>query len=284
MTESGGERLVAPPAVRSIDAAGGVALLYRAWEVDRPRARVRIIHGLGEHSGRYTPLAAALVERGFSCYAADLRGHGVSGGRRGHVGRFDEYLDDLQRLTVATQGDEPALLFGHSLGGLIAVRAMQTGSAGELTGTVLSAPALDLAAPLPWWRDPAATLLSRVAPTLALPNGINPDDLSHDPAAVTAYRTDPLVHDRITPRLFAEMRRAMRAAADEAGKVRVPVLLLAPGDDRITNVDAAVWVVDRFYGEVCVRAYPQLYHEPLQEEERGAILTEVLEWIEQRIA
>ena len=284
MTESGGERAVAPPAVRSIDAGGGVALLYRAWEVDRPRARMRIVHGLGEHGGRYAPLAGALVERGISCYAADLRGHGVSGGRRGHVGRFEEYVDDLQRLTTATRGDEPAFLFGHSLGGLIAVRAMQTGLAGDLEGAILSAPALELASPLPWWRDPAASLLSRLAPTIALPNGIDPDDLSHDPEAVAAYRTDPLVHDRITPRLFSEMRRAMRAAAAEAGKVRVPVLLLAPGEDRITDVDSAVWVADRFYGEVRIRTYPHLYHEPLQEVEGGAILGEVVEWVEGKLS
>lgn len=283
MIESGGERRAAIPSVRSIDAADGVALLYRAWEVDAPRARVRIIHGLGEHGGRYAPLAEALVERGISCYAADLRGHGVSGGRRGHVDRFRDYLADLARLEGKLPAGVPNFLLGHSLGGLIAVRAAETGQAGQLKGLILSSPALELAGAPPWWRRPAAALLSRVAPTVALSNGIDPDDLSHATGAVAAYRTDPLVHDRITPRLFDEMVRAMRLAADEAPRVEPPVLLLAPGDDRIAATPAALAVAKRFAGSLTVRAYPALFHESLNEVQGAEVLEQVLAWIEERL-
>lgn len=284
MTGSGADRRAGFPSVRSIDAADGVALLYRAWEVDDPRARVHIVHGLGEHGGRHAPLAGALVARGISCYAADLRGHGVSGGRRGHVGRFDEYIDDLARLERELPGDVPAFLLGHSLGGLIALRAAETGQAGQLTGLILSAPALGLAGAAPWWRRPAVAVLSRVAPTTALPNGIDPDDLSHDSRAVAAYRADPLVHDRITPRLFDEMGRAMRAAAEDAARVEAPVLLIAPGDDRIVATPAALAVAEAFAGPVTVRSYPGLFHEPLNEPSGGEVLEEILAWIEARLA
>jgi lysophospholipase len=284
MTASRGDGWFAPPAVRSIDSNDGVALLYRAWEVDAPRAHVLIVHGLGEHSGRYAPLAEALVARNFSVYAPDLRGHGVSGGRRGHVGSFQNYLGDLERITRVTAGGSPSILLGHSLGGLIALRAAQTGLSGPLAGLVLSAPAVDLPGPDPLWRRAASAALARLTPTLELSNGIDPDDLSRDPDAVAAYRADPLIHDRITPRMYREMRRAMDAAAAEAECVRLPVLLLAPGEDRITRVPTAVALSSRFAGDVEVRPYPDFYHEPLHDPEGATVIADVLAWIEQRVA
>lgn len=284
MTGSGAESRFAPPAVRSIDATDGVALLYRVWEVDDPRARVLVVHGLGEHGGRYTALAEALLSRQITCCAPDLRGHGVSGGRRGHVVSFEQYISDLERVLGAIGAPSPLILFGHSLGGLIALRAIQTGRVAPLAGAVLSAPALELAGPDPWWRNAAAAVLSRLTPTVALPNGIDPADLSHDADAVAAYRNDPLVHDRITPRLFDQMRRAMRAANEDAEQVRVPLLLLAPGEDRIARAPAAIALADRLPGEAKVLSYPGLFHEPLHEQEGAAVLRDVIEWISGRIA
>lgn len=272
------------PSVRSLPAPDGLALLYRAWEVDEPRGVVQIVHGLGEHGGRYAPFAELLTGRGLSCYAADLRGHGVSGGRRGHVARFAEYLDDVERLAAELPTGVPTFLFGHSLGGLIALRTVERRGADGFAGLILSAPSLGLAGPARPWRDRAAAVLSRVAPTLDQPNGIDPDDLSHDPDAVAAYRNDPLVHDRITPRLFDEMRRAMRTAAEEAHRVSVPVLLVAPGQDRIVATPTALAVAERFAGEVTVRAYPELYHEALNEAQGAAVADDIAGWIEARLA
>ena len=279
MTGSGAERRFSFPVVRSVDADDGVPLLYRAWEVDEPRGCVRIVHGLGEHGRRYGHLADALHRRGVSVYAADLRGHGVSGGRRGHVRRFDDFLSDFERVREATPIAAPVVLLGHSLGGLIALRAVQTGRAGPVDALVLSAPALDLE-DVPWWRDPAAAVLSRVLPGIHLPNGIDPADLSHDSQAVAAYEQDALVHDRITPRLYREMRRAMREAAAEADRVTLPVLLLAPGADRVTRVAAALAVAERFGGDVRVRHLPGYFHEPLHERDAAGVVAETVAWIE----
>lgn len=277
------ERHPVPVEVRSVE-SGGVTLLYRAWEVDRPRSRMYIVHGLGEHGGRHSPLGEALRSAGISTYAMDLRGHGVSGGRRGHVERFDQYLDDLATIRRVTDDqDVPELFFGHSLGGLIVVRALQRDPDRRIAGAVLSAPALDLAGDVPWWRDPLATVLSHVAPTVALPNGIDPDDLSHDPIAVDAYRNDPLIHDRITPRLYREMRRAMHKAAAEAPRVRVPVLLLSPGDDRVVAAETGRTVVHQFSGPVEVKAFPGLFHELLQEPQGKEILQLVVDWISAQV-
>ena len=282
MVQRGVDRRFRHPAVRSVD-AGDVALLYRAWEVENPRAHLRIVHGLGEHGGRYSRLAEALLERGISTFAADLRGHGVSGGRRGHVTRFEDYLEDHRRVLEATPQSSPAFLLGQSLGGLIALRLLQTGGTGTVRGAVLSAPAVDLPEPQPWWRDPAAKLLSPFAPNIAVGNGIDPADLSRDPAEVEAYRNDPLVHDRVTIRLFREMRRAMRRAREEGSAVTAPVLLLAPGDDRITAVAAALEVAADFATPAEIRELPEDLHEPLHDRGAGAVMQEIIRWIEGRI-
>lgn len=283
MNTPGAERRPVPVEVRSLE-SDGITLLYRAWEVDRPLARVYIVHGLGEHGGRHSPLGEALRDRGVSSYAMDLRGHGVSGGRRGHVEKFNQYLDDLLAIRQTTgRDDTPQLLFGHSLGGLVVIRALQRDPDSRIIGAVLSAPALGLAGESPRWRDPAASVLSRVAPTVSLPNGIDPEDLSHDPVAVEAYRNDPLIHDRITPRLYREMRRAMQKASHEASRLQVPVLLLLPGDDRIVDSELSRGVADRFAGPVTVQEYPRLFHELLQEPEGKGILRYIVDWITARI-
>ena len=270
------------PIVRSVD-AGDVTLLYRVWEAASPRAHLRIVHGLGEHAGRYTRLAELLLARGISTYAADLRGHGVSGGRRGHVDRFAQYLSDFRHVREATPDDTPAFVLGHSLGGLIALRLIQTDSATGLRGAILSAPAVDLPEPQPWWREPATRVLSPLMPTISAPNGIDPADLSRDPVEVEAYRTDPLVHDRITIRLYREMRRAMQEARKQAAAVTVPLLLLTPGTDRVTDVGAARLLADQFAGPTEVRDYPQAYHEPFHDPESARVMEDLAGWLDRRI-
>jgi alpha-beta hydrolase superfamily lysophospholipase len=177
----------------------------------------------------------------------------------------------------------PAFLLGHSLGGLIALRSIETGRAGRLAGAILSTPALRLAAPPPPWLRAAAAVLSRVAPEIGFANDIDPADLSRDPEAVAAYRSDPLIHDRITPRLYIEMRKAMRAAAAAAPEVEIPVLLLAPGDDRIAHVPTALAVASRLSGDVQIRSYPGFYHEALNDRGRETVISDIIGWLEEKL-
>lgn len=264
------------PRIGSLDAPDGTGLSYRIWEALSPRGAVWIVHGLGEHGGRYARFAETMTDRGFSCLAGDLRGHGTSGGRRGHVDRFDDYLHDQSLLEQFLPAGVPHILFGHSMGGLVALRLVQAGV--SVAGLVLSAPLLGLP-PGPPGRTTMARVLARIAPTLPLSNGIDPAHLSHAAAEVEAYRADPLVHDRITPRLFDEMNRAMEAAARDAAGVKVPVLLLAPGDDRIVSTAAALRVARRFAGPVTVREYPGMYHEPLHEVQEAEVRETLAAWI-----
>lgn len=275
------------PAGRSAELrpAGGVRLHYRAWIPDGPRAALLVAHGLGEHSGRYASLAAKLTRRGIAVFAPDFRGHGLSGGIRGHAGRFEDFLAELEavrREAVASlPGGVASLLLGHSLGGLIAIRYLQRHPEAPFRGAVFSAPALGLTRVSAVERA-LARVLSRLLPWLPVPNGIDAADLSHDPAEVAAYRDDPRVHRWITPRLFTEMERSMRAAFDERDRVRLPALFLVPGEDRIASADATLAFCRGTDFEV--RRYPDSFHEPLHEVRREEVMEEVAGWMEARIA
>lgn len=265
--------------LESFIANDGLRLTYRMWRAPQSRATVRVIHGLGEHGGRYIRLAHQLQKERISVCAVDLRGHGSSQGERGHVARFSDFLQDVDAFTRETADDQPTILFGHSLGGLIALRAVQTDHAGQPVGLILSAPGLALAAGTGGWKAAAADALVRIAPKTPFANGIDATDLTHDPVEIAAYRNDPLVHDRITPRLFVEMRTAMKAVSADAASVDLPVLLLAPGKDPVADVAVALEVASRFSGAVTVRSYPDSLHEPLSEIDRDRALEGILQWV-----
>lgn len=269
--------------------SSNLRLHYRCWDVGSPRAVVVVCHGLGEHSGRYEELAQDFARAGMSTYALDHRGHGRSDGRRGHVRRFTQYVHDLEkfrRRVVGAVGTEVPLVFlGHSLGGLILVRYLQEYPGVGARGAILSAPLLGFAVDVPRWKQKLAGLLLYMSPALPMSTGLDPQYLSHDPEVVAGYERDALVHDRITPRLYAEVQSAIESAGREASKLRLPILLLVPSEDKLARADLmqrlATSVGERSL--VRVRTYPGLYHEVLNETSRSSTIADVLGWIERRI-
>ncbi|HEX7241947.1 MAG TPA: alpha/beta hydrolase [Longimicrobiaceae bacterium] len=268
--------------------ADGVRLHTCAWEVAEPRAALLLAHGIGEHSGRYAPLARDLAAHGVAVYALDHRGNGRSPGRRGHVRRFGEYVDDLEafrrHVAAALPAGLPVFLLGHSLGGLIALRYLQAHPEAPLAGAVLSSPALGIAVEAPAWKTRLAGLLSRVLPALPFANEIDPAHLTHDRAVVDGYRDDPLVHPRITPRLYTEMLAAISAALAEGGRLRLPLLFLIPDADRVVAPAAARAFAEGLRGDVTVRVYEGFYHESLNELERERVVGDIAAWIAARAA
>jgi alpha-beta hydrolase superfamily lysophospholipase len=278
-------------AVREIDGetegVGGIALRFRAWEPRAVRAGVLIVHGHGEHGGRYAATAGEFAGAGIASYAVDLRGHGRSGGRRGHAARFDHLLQDIDRfrgvVEAALPHGTPLFMLAQSMGGLIALRYLEE-YASPVRGAIISSPWLATALPVPRWKRVLAPVLARVLPAVPLRTRLDPALLSHDVAAVAAYRDDPLVHDTMTPRLFAEVNRAMGDAFQRSDRIRVPLLFLLPGDDRVVDTLRS----ERFArvltgGDVTVRNLDGFYHEPLNEVGRGPVLREAIDWITDRL-
>jgi len=266
--------------------AAGMRLRTRLWRPSMPHGGgLYLLHGLGEHAGRYEALARWLCARGWTVASHDHLGHGESGGRRG-VLDLDERLsrDAADRIaSFARELGRPPILLGHSMGGAVAADLVATRGL-TVAGLVLSSPALAVRVGAPMRL--LASLLARLAPDLALGNGLDAHRLSSDPAAVSAYRRDPLVHDRISPRLFAWILRAGSQARAAAGTVTVPVLLLVAGDDAMVDPEGS---------HAFARALPDplasfhlfdgLQHEIFNErpEARDRVLGELAGWLAQRM-
>jgi len=257
-------------------AADGTPLYVREWHsVGEPWARVLIVHGIGEHSGRYQRTGRLLSEAGLEVQAFDLRGHGLSGGRRMYVRRWDDFLDDVEiRLEAMRKPGLPMVLFGHSLGALVALDyACSDRPAPDLL--VLSAPPLD--ATVPGWQRLLAPVLSAVAPTLVLANPIIGDQLARDPAVGVAYFADPLVQPRSTARLGAQFLSAMRRTRSRLGRLSVPTLVIHGGAD--TLVPTAVSEPLAALPGVERRVLPDLRHETLNEPEGPQAVAGIVEWL-----
>lgn len=272
-----------------LNGADRARLHYRAWPTDSPRAALLVIHGLFEHSGRYGELAAAMADAGVATYALDLRGHGVSRGRRGHVHRFEQFLEDVDRFhhEVMERVDNgvPRFLLAHSMGGLIGVRYLETRKP-TLAGAIITSPWLGLAQNIPGWQRLLARGLARVLPITPYPSGIDPDQLSHDPERVADYREDPLIFSSLTLRLAMEVEDAFDEAFRERDRIRrdLPLLFLVAGNDTVVDGTRGVDLARSLTGEdVTLHVLDGYYHEVLQEVDRGAVMAEIREWIEARL-
>lgn len=265
-----------------------IRLQYRSWEVSRARATLIFIHGLSDHGGRYEGFGERMAEFGCSTFILDLRGHGHSEGRRGHVQRFDVYLQDIERFRREVQGStppgKPTFLIGHSMGALIVLRYLQQYDP-PFRGAVLSAPWLGTMVQVPRWKVTAARALDRVLPALPMPASIPSEYLSHDRTVVERYRHDPLVHGRITPRLFVETAEAMRLAVEQSDRVRVPLLVLLAGQDHLVDTRRALTFARSLrQTDVTVRVYPDFYHELFLEIEREIVYQDMRAWLMRRLA
>jgi alpha-beta hydrolase superfamily lysophospholipase len=227
-------------------AADGENLAFYSWQpedsVDQPgrrgggaRAVVLMVHGLGEHAGRYDHVASALCGWGFEVHAYDQRGHGESGGKPGILPSATALLDDLAEVVDDTRRQYPELpliLLGHSLGGLVAGRFVSLGMR-QVDALVMSSPALD--AGLSTFQKLLLKVLPSISPNLCVTNGLDAHFLSHDPQVVKAYLADPLVHNKISPRLGQFIATAGPATLAAAAKWRTPTLLMYAGSDKLVN-------------------------------------------------
>ena len=261
-------------------------VVARTWPVPNPKGGVVIIHGLGDHSGRYGHVAQAFNETGVSVLAPDLPGHGLSEGRRGHFPSYEQVLNLIgQALTYLGEAvsGQPLFLYGHSLGGNLVVNYALRRPQG-LRGAIASGPWLRLAIQPPRWRVALARTVGRLLPAITQPNGLDPHDLSHDPQVVQAYIEDPLVHDRISAGLFLAAYQAGLWALENASRLQVPLLLMHGTADRLTSPEASAAFCARV-GPLCtLRLWEGLYHEVHNEPQKAEVLATLRNWLESLLA
>lgn len=265
----------------------GVRLCGRKWQpADDSVAAVAIVHGLGEHGGRYAEIASQFVAAGFAVWAFDQRGHGRSAGPRGHAASCERLLDDIAEF-VRRAGQERTgrlvILYGHSMGGnLVLNYALRR--APQLAGLIVTSPLLCPVSPPGPGKQLVGRLLSRWWPTCSFDIGVNPDDLSHDRQAVDAYRTDPLVHHRVSARLGTQLLDAGVWAIAHADRLKLPTLLMHGSGDKVTSSEASREFARRA-GPLCnLQIWNGLYHELHWESERTEVIRHAIDWMHRTIA
>jgi acylglycerol lipase len=263
-------------------AADGARLaLRRARPAGPSRGAVILLHGFGDHSGRYAEAAEWLAMRGLAVYALDQRGHGRSPGRRGHMSRFAQFLSDVAALRKLVGGEEPGpqVILGHSFGSCVALRYLETAPEG-VAGAVLVSPFLAVAMPVPWFKRLLARALGEILPALPVATGLDVAHLSTDPVVGQAARSDPLYHRVMTPRAYREVLAAQAAVLAEGDRIAVPLLFLLAGDDRIVSRAASEAFARGLRGDVTVRVYDGFYHEVLNERDRAKAYRDLEPWLE----
>jgi alpha-beta hydrolase superfamily lysophospholipase len=262
--------------------ADGTELLVRHWApAGEPWAFVLLVHGVAEHSGRYEHVGDHLAGAGLDVTAYDLRGFGASGGQRAFVQSWAVVHDDLEAQLAAVRlraGKQPVVIYGHSMGGLIALgHALTDGSKPD--ALVLSAPGIE--ATIPAWKRAIARILSRVAPTTQLKNGLDGAVLSRDPAVSLAYFADPLNCHTTTARLaalaFGEQDRVRSRLED----LSVPALVIHGGADRLVPTASSERLAS--VPGVTRRTYPDHRHELHNEPDGEAVLDDVIAWLRGRV-
>lgn len=263
--------------------ANGMELFYQCWQPEAPpRAILAIVHGFGEHGGRYMNVVNHLVPKGYAVYALDHRGHGRSPGKRGHINGWSEFREDVRAFLGMIQrslAGYPLFLMGHSLGGLVALEYALHYPEG-LAGVVASGPALAQTGV-----SPALVFLSRILsallPSFGINTGLDAAGVSRDPAVVKAYQEDPLVHSMATARLGTEMTAAQMWTLSHAADWRVPLLVLHGTADRLVPIEPA----RNFFEQVPVAdkrmiAYEGGYHEPHNDVIHEQVTADLESWLE----
>lgn len=261
---------------------GGLKLFFRSYRTDDSQNIFILVHGLGEHSGRYSNFIDFFIQKNFSLYCFDLLGHGLSSGRRGHVSNFNGYLLDLKEfcsLVKNKEANKNIFLIGHSLGGLIILRYIQEFGQG-LKGVIASSPALKSIIPISNFKTYLINFLNDILPEITFSNQINPIYLSHDTQVIESYRKDKLVHNRISVRCFTEISKAMLEVYKKVDLIKFPCLLLQAGDDKIVSGAA----INSFFKRIKapykqLNIYPDFYHELFNEVGQKKVFQDIYNWV-----
>jgi alpha-beta hydrolase superfamily lysophospholipase len=258
-------------------------IYYQAWLPEgKAKAVLLVVHGLGEHSGRYMNVVNYFVPLGYAVYGLDHIGHGKSEGTREYVERFEDYTDTLTVFYNLVRGWQPGksiFLLGHSMGGLIAPYYLLDHQ-GDFKGAVISAPPIKVSKSI----SPATIMLGKILSVLLPRVGLIPlyaNAVSRDPEVVKAYLNDPLVfHGKTPARTAAELLRVILRLTAEADKITLPFITLQGSEDKIIDPGSAQMLYDKAGSkDKTIKVYEGLYHEVFNEPERARVLKDVENWL-----
>ncbi len=262
-------------------ARDGMRLYYRYWIPDEPKKILCIIHGHGEHSGRYRMMATKLMEKQIAVYCMDLRGHGKSQGKRGHAKSLELLLSDIEELLKAARVQDlesPLFLMGHSMGGNLVANYMIANDSREISGFILSAPWFKLKTEPPAWKVRSGLLIGRVWSSFTSRTGVDPTNISRIASEVEKYVEDPMIHDKVSAALFKTVLKGIDHAQEQVDKIKKPGLVYHGTGDNIIDWEAS----ERFSSgnkKIMWKAIEGAYHEPHNDECREDIYRMVIDWL-----
>ncbi len=266
--------------------ASQVEIFYRKYVplTSEVRACVVVVHGLGEHSGRYVNVVNALLAEGYAVYAADHQGFGQSGGPRGHVARFFDYLPDVQHMVQMARNERPdcpVLIFGHSMGGLISLSYALEYPA-DVDAMIISAPAL-LANPDPWIVR-LMRMMNMIKPTFVIRRPGDGSSISRDPEEVRRFETDPLHVPISSARWAVEILAAQQLVTLRAGEIKLPILMVQGMADTMVVPQATLDFFEQISSaDKTLYTYPGYYHELHNDVGKEKPLADIVEWLNNRM-
>jgi len=272
-----------------LENADHIQLFYQAWIPETVQAAVVIVHGVGEHSGRYEEFAHFLTSHHCAVYTFDLRGYGRSGGQRGFINAFTDFTADVTLfVTYVKKQIDPSLklfLLGHSLGAIIVVRTVHLCEKLPLDGMIISGPPFKLNLSIPAWWGRLCIFFSSLLPALTIKErSIQLNMLTHDKEKIEAFRRDPYRHYQRSLTFIREYFKAEKAAFSDSTSLTISLLIVQGGEDDIIDVQK----VKDFYHQVPAEdkmliIYPEMYHEVLNEVDRSRVFSDIYQWISKRI-
>ncbi len=262
-------------------------IFAQAWEptMPQPKAVVCLVHGLGEHTSRYAHVAEALGKNGLVLFGADLRGHGRSGGARGHISSIDDFMQDIDNTLEQARAHYPGLpliLYGHSLGGIQVLYHGLTRKP-KVKGIIATSSGLHTAIEAQKFKVFMAKALGALLPTVSIPSGLDAKTISRDPKVVAAYQQDPLVHDKISFGFGKIMSGVTAWVLAHAGEFSLPLLLMHGKADTLAFPSSSIEVAAAL-GEKCTLVlWDDAFHELHNEPEKEEVFTTMKLWMDARL-
>lgn len=264
----------------------GLQLFGQSWQPEsQPQAVICLVHGLGEHSGRYGHVADSITQAGYSVFAFDLRGHGKSPGPRGHAPSYEALLNDVNFFLNEIDKNFPELpffLYGHSLGGNLVLNYVIRRQP-KLKGVIVTGPWLRLAFEPPRFKIILAQITNYIWPSFSQKSGLDTKAISRDPEVVYAYENDPLGHDHISVRMFVGIYQSGQWALEHASEFSLPLLLMHGGDDKIISVEAGRKFAGKITENCTLKIWDGLYHEIHNEPEKEEVFKFLIDWLDKEV-
>jgi len=257
-------------------------IYIREWiPKEKVKKNLFIIHGLGEHSGRYEDLAKILTQEGIGVFSIDLIGHGKSSGKKGHIKSFEDFINAVETGVIYVRKkflDTPIILFGHSLGGLISLKFLIDRESKEIERSIISSPWIETALEIPNHLLFFHKIFQKIIPGLQLSNNLITSHLSKDKKIVEKYENDILVHDKISLNLFSEIIKTIDDVIDRSSRIKIKILIYHGKNDKIISHKGTEKVASLIPNNKFI-LFKDIFHEPHNDNEKDLVFKELIEFI-----